>query len=236
MTDVYTDLQYTALRRLAAAYGHGWATADGMPADHPIKGCLWTQSLIGEFYAALGRRDRLEPWQYGIPDPGAPGYSGAVCHTTASGRLTWRVDTDGSVGLVISRPEQDRGEGRQGVVVLSARVSAAPDVVRAGVVYFGAGAREILEIRTPDTRDRRIPDVHTAWWSPDGGPRAEARHGDELLRALSALVEHTTARRVLEAAAVPLTPDALPDEMAPGWEDRAVERARDAGLFDGERS
>jgi hypothetical protein len=217
-TVTYTPPQFRSLRALAHAYGHGWATASGMPADHPIADCLWTQALVGELYAALVARDRLEPWQCGIPDPGHTNGSGAVCHTTGSGRLTWRVDPYGDVGFVIERPAPDRGESRHGVVVLSA-------LVRDGV---------IVGVRTPDTRENRIPDVYTATWSADDGPRAEARHGDELLYALSALVEPGAARAALEVAGVPLTPDALggysPDEIVVG---AGGETLADAAIAEG---
>lgn len=220
-TTTYTAPQFAALRALARAYGHGWATSE-IPDAHPISGCLWTQSLIREFYTAVCRRDALEPWQVGIPDPGSDDYSGSVCHTTGTGRVSWQVADDGTVGIAISRPAPGRGDGEDrhaGVVVLSARV-------RGGAIE---------EIRTPDTRDHRIPDVHSATWSSDGGPRAEARHGDAMLEALCALIEPAAARVALEAAGVPLTESAdplqgysqgySPDEIVVGPGGQTLEQA-----------
>jgi hypothetical protein len=190
----YTDAQYAMLRILAGAFGHGWATEVDMPTTYPIPGAPWTRSFIAECYAAIGRRDRWEPWQYGIGAPAAPGYSGRVGHTTGTGRLRWQVDEGGEVGIVICRPGAeyaavgDKTE-RRGLVVLSARIE------------FGS----IVEIRTPDARGNRIPDVYDATWSPDGGPRAEARHGDELLGALGALVGRSDALTALTRSGIVTT-------------------------------
>jgi hypothetical protein len=188
----YTDVQYAMLRSLAAAYGHGWATEPDMPTAYPIEGAPWTQSFIAECYEAIGRRDRWEPWQYGISAPGETS-SGAVSHTTMTGRVQWQVDPGGIVGIVICRPGEsysdvDREHFRSRVV-LSARVEA-------GV---------IVEIRTPETRDHRIPDVYEARWSPEDGPRAEVRHGDALLEARAALVGRPAALVALASAGVLVT-------------------------------
>lgn len=190
----YTNVQYAALRTLARAYGHGWACEPDMPSTYPIPGAPWTQSFIAECYSAIGKRDGWEPWQYGIPSPGKfAGSSDSVCHTTATGRLQWQVDPDGAVGIVICRPGAEYTDGDQilqrCVVVLSARVEAG----------------RVVSIRTPETRDHRIPDVHSASWSPEGGPRAEARHGDTLLEALSALVGALAAAAALDLAGCPRT-------------------------------
>jgi hypothetical protein len=123
---------------------------------------------------------------------------------------------------------------RRSEVVLSARID---------------GGGSIRVIRTPDTRDHRIPDVYSASWSPEDGPRAEARHGDAMLAALSVLCSRHAALAALVSADVALSPvpptDPLQDysadeiivgpggetlaqaaaeapEMAPGWDDRAV--------------
>lgn len=194
MTTTYSQPQFLALRTLAGAYGHGWATEPDMPKEHPSgPECLWTQSLIRECYEAIGQRDGWESWQFGISAPEeSKNNRGPVCHTTGSGRLTWQVDADGVIGLVISRPGPDRGFGPTGAVVLSARV-------RDG---------RVEEIRTPDTHGGRIPDVYmvTAWWSDEAGPRAEARHGDELLRALAAVVGRDVALAAIDHARVPRSP------------------------------
>lgn len=189
----YTDAQYHALRLLASAHGHGWATS-GVPSEHPIPGALWTQNLIQELYYALGRMKAWEPWQYGISAPDAPSSTrGIVYHTTGTGRLQWEVDDLGTVGIVICRPGEtyydDSGEHTRSRVVLSACVRGTS-----------------VEIRTPDTHDSRIPDVDTASWSGSDGPRAEVRHGDALLAALSTLVGSNIAEKAIDAAGVQRSP------------------------------
>jgi hypothetical protein len=193
----YTDAQYIALRALAAAHGHGWATESDMPTTHPIPGGLWTRSLIAQMYAEIGRLRQWEPWQCGICAPEAPHPSSMVVrHTTMTGRITWQVDPGGNVGVVVSRPGEEYlqpGEDeprRRSWVVLSARVHDG----------------QCIEIRTPDTRDHRVPDAWGTDWSPDGGPRAEARHGSALLGALAALIGRPAAVAALDCAGVVVDP------------------------------
>lgn len=191
----YTEVQINALRRLAREFRHGWAVEPDMPVTHPVPGVLMTHDFIRSCYMAIGLRDGWEAWQYGITSPDVPDYAGNVSHTTGTGRLSWQVSANGVVGIVVSRPASagfDRTGHRPGVVVLSARIEHG----------------SLVEIRSPETKDHRIPDVHSATWSPDGGPRAEPRHGDALLQALAAVVDVSMdiVRAALVAAGVPLSP------------------------------
>lgn len=216
MSASYTAIQFSLARSLASAHAHGWARSE-IPDAPPIAGCLWTHELISTLYHQICERDGYEGWQYGIASPGPLSYSGCVTHETGTGRLQWQIAPDGKVGIAICRPDSEEYEPgkRRSLVVLSARV--APD-----------GA---VEIRTPETRDHRIPDVHHLTWSPDNGPRAEARHGDALFDALGALVGRPAALAAIECAGVALSPA---PEPAPGWEERLKARARAEGVLPSE--
>jgi hypothetical protein len=200
---MYTDVQYAMLHTLARAYGHGWACEPDMPSAPAVYGTPWTESFLSECYSAIGKRDRWEPWQYGIPSPGAyTGGGGTICHVTATGRLQWQVAADGTVGLAICRPGDTYLES--GETESAARAGRDVAYSRRSVVVLSArvGGGTVVAIRTPETRDHQIPDVYSASWSPDGGPRAEARHGDALLEALSALVGVVAATQAIDAAGV----------------------------------
>lgn len=215
-----TDVQYTAARALAHGHGHGWAHE--VPAAHPIPGCLWTAELIRELYAAVARRDRWEPWQWGISSPTISPASGNVVHTTMTGRCSWQVAPDGTVGIVISRPGEeyldDSGPQIRSRVVLSARVR--PD--------------RTVEIRDADHRDGSIPNVWDAMWSPADGPRAEARHGDALVDALATLMPWQAARDAVSAvtAITPASDDPLlgfsPSEIIVGPGGQTLTQAAEA--------
>jgi hypothetical protein len=219
---MYTDVQYAMLHTLARAYGHGWACEHDMPSAPAVDGTPWTAAFISECYAAIGKRDGWEPWQYGIPFPGAytggggtichvtatgrlqwqVADDGTICHVTATGRLQWQVADDGTVGLVICRPGETYLES--GETESAARAGRDVAYSRRSVVVLSArvGGGTVVAIRTPETRDHQIPDVYSASWSPDGGPRAEARHGDAMLEALSALVGVVAATQAIDAAGV----------------------------------
>lgn len=192
----YSLPQFRSALRLARAFGHGWAEVPGSlglssPTDHPVAGARWTMALVEELYRAIGRAGRWESWQYGISSPGPLNSSGCVTHVTMTGRMEWRIDPDGVAGVVVCRPgpsylDEQGVERHRSLVVLSA------------VVDYDGG----VEIRTADTKDGRIPDVHTATWSPVDGPRAEARHGDALRGVLAAMVGDFPACAAMRAAGV----------------------------------
>jgi hypothetical protein len=100
---------------------------------------------------------------------------------------------------------------------MSAATSAAKMTRKVtGLKSARVEAGVIVEIRTPETCDRCIPDVYDALWSPEGGPRAEARHGDALLDALVALVGYQVAAAAVLAAGIEALDcnDALANEIA----------------------
>jgi hypothetical protein len=117
---------------------------------------------------------------------------GVVEHTTGTGRISWQVERDGAVGIVISRPGEICGADEDG------------DPVRRSRVVLSALVRpdDSVEIRGVDNQDNRIANVWRELWSPEDGPRAEARHGDALRDALATVVGAEAAEAACDAAGV----------------------------------
>lgn len=97
---VMTDIQLKIARAIAANFGHWWATCDG----------VYDGYTIGEIDAVASAKGEDRPIQ-GINSPCAVRMETggtAVCHTTATGRLTWYVYADGLVTVHVTRPTSVR--------------------------------------------------------------------------------------------------------------------------------
>lgn len=91
--------QATTAWKLARSHGHLWAYLPEAEAANILTRDGWTEALWG----ALNAAERLGSGLIGgIVAPSQ--HDGVIRHTTGSGRLTWTVDRDGVVTLLVDRP------------------------------------------------------------------------------------------------------------------------------------
>lgn len=175
MEPTYTTAQLERLRSLASAYGHWYAEHIIPAADAGMTHAGLVARLDRRADAAAGPDAPAMPRVVAGP-PSPIGY-----HTSGTGRLTWRVDGDGSVTVQVWRPHPE-------VVRLRARESAACEADYASDETAAAtAARRAAEAHLEPVQ---VLDVSVA---PDGVVTVRearghhVRHVDALREALAAV-------------------------------------------------